>query len=84
MYLYVDKREGAGQVPQSLLELFGRPQHVATLLITPEKKLARADAGKVLNDIRRCGYYLQMPPAADSEMGAVAATIACKNGKLQR
>lgn len=80
MYLYVDKREGTGRVPENLLELFGEPRHLTTMLLTPEKKLARADAGKVLNEIRERGYYLQMPPAADSEMSAIAT----KNSKLQR
>ncbi|SHF56580.1 hypothetical protein SAMN04487965_2261 [Microbulbifer donghaiensis] len=80
MYLYVDKREGTLRVPENLLELFGKPQHVTTMLVTPEKKLARADANKVLNEICERGYYLQMPPVADSEMSAIAA----KNSKLQR
>lgn len=80
MYLYVDKREGTRRVPENLLQLFGRPQHVTTLLVTPEKKLARADVNKVLSEIRERGYYLQMPPLAESEMGAIAA----KNSKLQR
>ncbi|AMX03222.1 YcgL domain-containing protein [Microbulbifer thermotolerans] len=80
MYLYVDKREGTAKVPEKLLQLFGKPQHVTTLLLTPDKRLARADANKVLNEIREHGYYLQMPPAVDSEMSAIAA----KNCKLQR
>ncbi|WP_323846783.1 YcgL domain-containing protein [Microbulbifer magnicolonia] len=80
MYLYVDKRDGTSKVPENLLQLFGKPQHVTTMLVTPEKKLARADANKVLNEICECGYYLQMPPLADSEMNAIAA----QNSKLQR
>lgn len=80
MYLYVEKREGLARVPQKLLELFGEPKHVVTMLLTPEKALARAEAGKVLSEIRVRGFYLQMPPAADSEMNAIAA----QNSKLPR
>ncbi|USD22323.1 YcgL domain-containing protein [Microbulbifer variabilis] len=80
MYLYVDKREGTARVPKNLLELFGSPQHVTTMLMTPERKLARANADKVLQEVRVQGYYLQMPPVADSEM----REIALKNSKLQR
>ncbi|GAA5445787.1 protein YcgL [Microbulbifer sp. NBRC 101763] len=80
MYLYVDKREGTARVPENLLELFGSPQHLTTMLLTPERKLARANADKVLQDVRARGYYLQMPPVADSEM----SEIALKNSKLQR
>lgn len=80
MYLYVEKREGTARVPEKLLELFGRPEHLVTMLLTPEKKLARADVEKVLSEIRERGYYLQMPPSGDSEMSAIAA----QNSKLQR
>lgn len=80
MYLYVDKREGTARIPGSLLELFGSPQHVTTMLMTLERKLARADVDKVLKELRGRGYYLQMPPIADSEMSEVAL----KNSKLQR
>lgn len=79
MYLYVDKREGTARVPEKLLELFGKPEHLMTMLLTPEKKLARAETGKVMNDIRERGYYLQVPPARDDEMRAIAA----QNSKLQ-
>ncbi|MCW8125009.1 YcgL domain-containing protein [Microbulbifer halophilus] len=80
MYLYVDKREGIAHVPEKLLELFGRPRHLMTMLLTPEKKLARAEADGILKEIRERGYYLQMPPARDDEMRAIAA----QNSKLQR
>ncbi len=62
MYLYVDKKEGLSHVPDILLKRFGHPALVTTMLITPVKKLARADAEQVLDDIRRQGFYLQMPP----------------------
>ncbi|SDJ67819.1 YcgL domain-containing protein [Microbulbifer yueqingensis] len=79
MYLYVDKREGTARVPEALLKLFGQPQHLVTMVLTPEKRLARAEAGKVLEEIRERGFYLQMPPARDDEMRAIAA----QNSKLQ-
>nr|WP_210396090.1 YcgL domain-containing protein [Motiliproteus sediminis] len=65
MYLYVDKREELQRVPEPLLEMFGAAKQAMTLLITPEKKLARADAQEVLAQIRDKGYYLQMPPAKE-------------------
>ena len=80
MYLYVDKREGTSRVPEKLLELFGKPKHLMTMVLTPDKKLARAGADKVLSEIHDRGYYLQMPPARDDEMRAIAV----QNSKLQR
>ncbi|GMG87285.1 YcgL domain-containing protein [Biformimicrobium ophioploci] len=80
MYLYVDKREGTRRIPGKLREIFGEPVHVVTMLLEPGKKLARADAAKVMAEIRRQGFYLQMPPAKDDEM----REISLKNTKLTR
>jgi len=80
MYLYVDKREGLARVPEKLLAMFGKPRHLTTLLLSPEKKLARADAVRVLEELDARGYYLQLPPVQDDEMRAIAA----QNSKLQR
>jgi len=62
MYLYVDKKEGFKRVPESLLEVFGKPKAVMTMLIREDKDLARAKAEDVLREIREKGFYLQMPP----------------------
>jgi uncharacterized protein YcgL (UPF0745 family) len=63
MYLYVDKASGLEEVPEFLLEQFGEPQPVMTLLLTPERKLARVRAADVLQQIDDRGFYLQMPPS---------------------
>ena len=64
-YLYVDKRRGLEDVPAALLERFGQPVSLMTLLLTEDKALARADAGKVMAAIDEQGFYLQMPPAKE-------------------
>lgn len=61
-YLYVDRSKKLSQVPESLLETFGKPVHVTDMLLTPERKLARADASKILSELDDKGFYLQMPP----------------------
>lgn len=71
MYLYVEKQKGLEPVPEALLELFGTPQHAMTLLITPERKLARADTAKVLAGLEEKGYYLQMPPSGEDYMQSI-------------
>lgn len=65
MYLYVDKREALSRVPEGLLSVFGPPQHVFDLLLTPERTLAREDIHKVLANLEQQGYHLQMPPPED-------------------
>ncbi len=62
MYLYVLKTDGLAKVPSELLSMFGTPKHVSDLLLGPERKLARADIARVLEDLDSKGFYLQMPP----------------------
>jgi uncharacterized protein YcgL (UPF0745 family) len=62
MYLYVIKSEGVSRVPEALLAMFGKPVHVTDMLLKPERRLARADIVKVLEELDSKGFYLQMPP----------------------
>jgi uncharacterized protein len=65
MYLYVERKEDLQRVPESLLQVFGKPQFAMTLLLKPERKLARVDREAVLLAIAEQGYFLQMPPKLD-------------------
>ncbi|MEH6447166.1 MAG: YcgL domain-containing protein [Oleispira sp.] len=65
-YLYVSLADDLSRVPEVLLETFGRPELVTKMIITPERKLARADAEKVMASIREKGFYLQMPPPKEN------------------
>jgi len=65
-YLYVSLTDDLSRVPEVLLETFGRPELVTKMIITPERKLARADAGKVIASIAEKGFYLQMPPPKEN------------------
>ena len=62
LFLYVPYADGESNIPEQLRERMGEIKRVMTLKITPDRKLARADAEKVLKDIRDQGYYLQLPP----------------------
>ena len=68
MYLYVDKKKGLEPVPSELLRRFGKPVLAMTLLLTPEKKLARVETKRVLEMIEEQGFYLQMPPRPELDM----------------
>lgn len=78
MYLYVAADDGLEMVPESLLQRFGTPEEAMTLHITPHKKLARAEASDVLQQIEDAGFYLQVPPPPGAEMQAI------RNDKLPR
>ena len=62
MYLYVEKRDALTRVPEPLLAAFGPPIHAFDLVLSPERQLAREDIGKVMENLEKQGYHLQMPP----------------------
>ena len=64
MYLYVDKARGLQDVPETLLGRFGEAVPVMLVLLTPQYRLARANAAEVLTSIAAQGFYLQMPPTS--------------------
>jgi uncharacterized protein YcgL (UPF0745 family) len=68
MYLYTDRLEGLKRVPEELLAMFGTPKEVMGLPLSPDKKLGRADAKKVLHEIMVKGFYLQLPPVREGYM----------------
>lgn len=66
MYLYVPTEDDLARVPDSLLDHFGPPLFVMTLLLSPDRRLARAETGEVMSQLHERGYYLQLPPRTDS------------------
>jgi|TARA_B110000211_G_C13685074_1_gene380561 uncharacterized protein YcgL (UPF0745 family) len=78
-YLYVSLKDDLSKVPEVLLETFGRPELVTKLIITEERKLARAEAAKVLASIEEKGFYLQLPPPKE-ELG-LGLDVFCKRDK---
>ena len=68
MYLYVDKTTALSLVPEALLKMFGKPEHRMDMLLTADKKFAKAKAEDILSNIDAQGYYLQMPPVREEYM----------------
>lgn len=68
MYVFVPRDRGQDNIPDELKQRMGRISEVMTLDITPDRKLARADAGRVLAAIREQGYFLQMPPEISGQV----------------
>ncbi|MCG8394663.1 MAG: YcgL domain-containing protein [Pseudomonadales bacterium] len=68
MYLYVDRKKGMKDLPAVLLEQFGKAEHVTDMILSPDRPLARADVGKVMDMIREQGFYLQMPPPPEEDL----------------
>lgn len=84
MYLFVDQRDGLERVPDTLLERLGETRLVTTLVLTPERRLARAQASRVMDAIRDQGFYLQMPPPKHFQRDADMTDLGGKNEKMPR
>ena len=67
-YLYVKSGYALTELPKILVQQFGEAEFSMKLLLTPEKKLAIADAKKVIESILEKGFYLQMPPKPENYM----------------
>lgn len=66
MYLYVEKARALADVPEPLLQSFGEPEFVMTLMLKPDTRLARVERDEVERVILEQGYFLQMPPGKDA------------------
>ena len=75
MYLYtckdVQNNNDLADLPEVLKKRMGKTTLAMTIILTPDKKLAVADAKKVIESIEEQGFYLQMPPGPDAAMQAI-------------
>lgn len=61
-YVYLAQRDDFSVLPAPLLESLGQLAFVLEFELTPERKLARANAAAVLEELARRGFHLQLPP----------------------
>ena len=61
-YLYITQENEFSSVPPQLMAVFGTPELVMTIELTPERRLAQADVNEVISALQERGYYLQLPP----------------------
>lgn len=66
-YLYVERDNEFSRVPQALLSLLGKLEHVMSIELNAQRKLAQADVVQVMQRLAEQGYYLQMPPTNSRE-----------------
>lgn len=82
-YLYIEKSGDFSRVPAGLMETFGKPELVLTFQLSAERKLAGADADKVLSELAQNGFYLQLPKPEES-MLAVHKAMQLAEEKLEQ
>jgi len=66
-YLYLAPGFEFEDVPAELQEVFGQPQSVMSLVLSPERKLAQVDVNTVIESLADKGYFLQLPPKTPTE-----------------
>ena len=66
-YIYLPQDSKLASLPDTLRESFGEPELVVSLLLTPDRKLARYSGEYVLSEIEQQGFFLQMPPIEREE-----------------
>ena len=60
-YLYLAQHLAFDDLPPELRQAFGEPVFVMQLKLGAERRLARVDVRQVLEQLKRCGFFLQMP-----------------------
>lgn len=66
MFLYVPKKDDFDEVPEALMNQFGRPELVMLLPLDKREHLAGVDKQKLTDALSEQGYYLQMPPKEEN------------------
>jgi uncharacterized protein YcgL (UPF0745 family) len=76
LYLYLEKKDDFSTIPEPLLNSFGKMEFVMDLELTPERRLAKEEASKVLLSLQDKGFFVQMPPTI------IPNVLVLKNSKL--
>lgn len=62
MYLYLASEDGFEKLPAQLQQRFGQPSLVMELELHPQRRLAQEDVARVIDNLQRQGFHLQLPP----------------------
>ena len=65
-YIYLLAGQAYEDLPTALKKVFGEPEFVMDLELSPERKLALEDVEKVMHNLSEQGYHLQLPPQEDA------------------
>ena len=65
-YVYLAERDVFDAVPPAVRETLGGLEFVLEVELTPERRLARADALQVRDALVSRGFFLQVPPPPDA------------------
>lgn len=61
-YLFLPEGAGFDDVPEALMSVFGKPEFVISLELSPDRELAQEDIRTVMENLAGQGFHLQLPP----------------------
>ena len=67
-YLYIIEKDKFEEIPEPLMNVFGRPEFALSFYLTPKQKLAQGNTEQVIANIKENGFHLQMPPENEEPM----------------
>ena len=73
-YIFIPVSTPLSELPEKLLKLLGEAEMLMTLILTPDKKMARGTAKEIIESIKEQGFYLQMPIKAEIDMNPLPTT----------
>jgi len=64
--LYVPKKDNFEDVPEPLMQMFGRPELVTILALDKHERLGMVDKQNLIDELSEKGFYLQVPPKEEN------------------
>lgn len=61
-YVFLAERDGFSRLPAAVAQGLGQLEFVLEVALTPERRLARADAEVVRANLAAQGFHIQFPP----------------------
>ena len=85
MYLYLAEKDRFELLPEQLAKSLGRTDFAMELELSADKKLAREDPRKVMDNLEKQGFHLQMPgdTPVDQLLENIAQNLTERAGKNQ-
>lgn len=67
LYIYLAEKDDFSSVPADILKSLGNVEFTLELTLSPERKLAREQASRVMENLAEHGFHLQLPDAIPVE-----------------
>ncbi|MGF1742118.1 YcgL domain-containing protein [Vibrio profundum] len=77
-YLYLPKKDDFSQVPDTLMQMFGKPIFVMVIKLEG-RTLAQVDIEKVKESLGKDGFFLQLPPPPENLLDSYKKQKAQRN-----